>query len=149
MIFGDDRLPDRFWSKVNKTETCWLWTAATTDGYGMFSIGGQAGRMHRAHRVSFEALVGSIPEGLQIDHLCRVRNCVNPEHLEPVLPEVNTLRGESSSAVRARQTHCIVGHEFDEKNTAYIRQAGRVFRRCRTCNRDRVRRYRSARTSAA
>lgn len=135
-------LPQRFWVKVEKTDTCWLWTAATTGGYGVFHVGGRTGRMHRAHRLAYESLVGPIPEGLQLDHLCRVRNCVNPAHLEAVLREVNILRGESDPANRARQTHCVAGHPFDRENTAYIQQAGRLFRRCRICNRDRVRRYR-------
>jgi hypothetical protein len=148
--FGDPRLIDRFWSKVSEDPSgCWLWTAGTTGGYGMFGMGGRAGRMYRAHRVSYEALVGPIPDGLQIDHLCRVRNCVNPSHLEPVTPEENNSRGESSSAIRARQTHCIAGHPFDEQNTAHIKQAGRLFRRCQACNRDRVRRHREAKRSVA
>jgi hypothetical protein len=85
-----------------------------------------------AHRWSYEALVGPIPPGLEIDHLCRVRNCVNPSHLEPVTKAVNILRGESMSARHARQTHCKSGHPFDAENTRMTTDGQR---RCRTCDR--------------
>ncbi len=91
----------------------------------------------RAHRFAYELLVGPIPDGLVIDHLCRVRHCVNPAHMEPVTRWENTLRGGSFSAVAARQTHCVNGHPFDEENTHVDR---RGFRRCRACNRERLRR---------
>ena len=78
-------LPERFWNKVNKTEGCWLWTAALSHGYGRFGKGGAA------HRLAWEDRNGPIPEGLVLDHLCRVPRCVNPEHLEPVTHRENTL----------------------------------------------------------
>lgn len=81
---------DRLWSKVNKTDTCWLWTAATEKGYGLYR---HDGRLSKAHRVVYELLVGPVPTGLDLDHLCRVRNCVNPAHLEPVTRAVNLRRG--------------------------------------------------------
>lgn len=85
-------LEQRFWMKVNKTSTCWLWTAATQQkGYGIFGVG--TGRTTPAHRYSYELHVGPIPEGMQIDHLCRVRSCVNPAHLEVVTPLQNVRRG--------------------------------------------------------
>jgi hypothetical protein len=118
-----------FWYYVNKTSTCWLWTGATQQGYGVHTSGGRA---HKAHRVSYEEIVGPIPEGLTIDHLCRVRNCVNPDHLEPVSQKVNTLRGITIPALNAAKTSCVNGHAFDEGNT-YIRPDGaRGCRRCRT-----------------
>jgi hypothetical protein len=81
---------DRFWSKVEKdSETgCWLWTAATTDGYGQLWVDG---RMVYAHRYSYEYHVGPIPTDKQLDHTCRVRRCVNPRHLEPVTCRENVL----------------------------------------------------------
>ncbi len=123
--------PDRFWSKVNKTESCWLWTASINpEGYGKFWVAGK-GRL-RAHRVAYELVVGPIPEGLQIDHLCRVRHCVNPSHLEPVTHRENLLRGIGIPAVNAKKTHCLRGHPFSGDNL-YIEPKGG--RRCRECRR--------------
>jgi hypothetical protein len=87
---------ERFWPKVDKTETCWLWVGAIgTGGYGNFYISsvGRRIRSVRAHRWAYEHLVGSIPDGLDLDHLCRNRACVNPAHLEPVTRRVNLRRG--------------------------------------------------------
>jgi hypothetical protein len=84
-----------------------------------------------SHRVVYEALVGPIPEEAVIDHLCRVRNCVNPDHLEPTTTKVNILRGTTPSADNARKTHCKQGHAFDSKNTAVYDG----HRMCRVCNR--------------
>lgn len=83
---------NRFWDKVNFTESCWLWEAATTDdGYGSFWVSKKL--RPGAHRYSYVFCVGDIPENLMLDHLCRVRNCINPDHLEPVTCKENTLRG--------------------------------------------------------
>lgn len=123
-----------FWRKVDKTPTCWLWTGTSADGrYGRFHL---LGRNYQAHRWAYEQLVGPIPEGLQLDHLCRVTLCVNPDHLEPVTGRVNTLRGNTIQAANAAKTHCKHGHPFDEANT-YIRASdnGRI---CRTCQRERM-----------
>ena len=90
------------------------------------------GRMQKLHRLTFEALVEAIPSGKHIDHLCRVRGCCNPGHLEPVSPAENTLRGLTVTAANAAKTHCDHGHEFTPSNT-YIRSDGS--RRCRTCQR--------------
>lgn len=122
---------DRFWPKVVRDpETeCWLWTASTNSGgYGLLKVGE---RLVRAHRFAYELLVGPIPEGLQIDHLCRVRTCVNPAHMEPVTSRVNTLRGDGLAAKQAAQTRCKHGHPFDEANTHHWRG----HRWCRTCSR--------------
>jgi hypothetical protein len=92
-IHGDDEA--RFFSRVNGTpDGCWLWTAHVNPrtGYVQFRIGGRSGKMVLAHRWSYEHFVGPIPDGLQIDHLCRVRHCVNPSHLEPVTARENRLR---------------------------------------------------------
>lgn len=101
----------RFWPKVEKTETCWLWTGALfiTSGYGQFS---HESRSVLAHRWAYEDAYGPIPDDLQIDHLCRVRHCVNPAHLEAVTAQVNNLRSEAPSAYNARKTHCPVGHPY-------------------------------------
>lgn len=133
---------DRFWSKVQKTEGCWLWTAAKIDGYGRFSP--VSGQVVCAHRWSYEHHVGPIPEGLTIDHLCRVRNCVNPDHMEPV-----TLL-ENLSRIPPR-THCPRGHAYDEVNTYYTAPHPRTGRRtacCRACNRATARAARARRALA-
>lgn len=116
---------------------CWLWMAARTPtGYGNFWDGRT---MARAHRVAFKALRGPIPDGLELDHLCRTRCCVNPWHLEPVSHIENVRRGEvgavlAASAARERsKTHCPTGHEYSEANT-YRGPNGK--RRCRTCARE-------------
>jgi len=83
---------DRFWSKVNKTNTCWLWEGTVENtGYGSFAVSHTKGVL--AHRLAYELSVGEIPSGLTLDHLCRVRNCVNPDHLEPVTCAENIRRG--------------------------------------------------------
>jgi len=120
---------ERFWARVEKTETCWLWTASTQGrGYGAMWNGE---RMILAHRWAYQSLVGPIPEGLELDHLCRVRNCVNPAHLEPVTRKENILRGESDPAKRARQTHCKRGHLLSGDNLYVVPPNG--YRRCREC----------------
>lgn len=93
----------RFWAKVEVDESgCWLWTASTNHGYGHFWVSPDVGKVY-AHRYAYELLVGPIPDGLEIDHLCKVRNCVNPEHLEPVTKEENWRRGDAPSAVAVRE----------------------------------------------
>ena len=117
----------RFWQKVDKTDTCWLWTAAKAQGYGRFYCGG---RLHAAHRWSYELLIGPIPEGLHLDHLCRNPASVNPAHLEPVTQRENIIRGTAPAAEHAAATHCPQGHPYDEANT-YLAPNG--WRQCRTC----------------
>ena len=133
----------RFWEKVHKADDgCWLWMAARFDnGYGMFQVDGKA---RRAHRVAYEALVGEIPEGLHLDHLCHTRECVNPAHLEPVTCQENLLRGETVNARNAAKTECVNGHPFTPENT-YLRPAGaRSPRRmCRECHRQSAARHRA------
>lgn len=119
----------RFWAKVERTPTCWLWTGANDGrhGYGHVWFGG---RYQAAHRVSYQLEVGSIPEGLVLDHLCRNPPCVRPDHLEAVTPRTNTLRGVGGAAEKAQRTHCPAGHPYDTANT-YRDKANRRY--CRTC----------------
>lgn len=109
-----DQLPERLASKVNIDETgCWLWTACVyPGGYGMYR---HNGKLQRAHRVVYTLLVGEIPSGLQLDHLCRVRHCVNPEHLEPVTQRENLLRGDHPNHVANRTKICQRGHPITGK----------------------------------
>lgn len=132
---------ERFWPKVDKDGPipdhapelgpCWLWTAhCDNKDYGRFRLGLT---MLRAHRVSYSFVHGPIPDGLQVDHLCRVHNCVRPTHLEAVTPLVNTMRGVSVSSRNAEATHCPHGHEYTPENTYH--SPGRKQRKCRTCQR--------------
>ena len=132
---------DRFWSHVDKSGDCWLWTAYRTPlGYGHFGIG--VDRKFKAHRFAYELVVGPIPEGLVIDHLCRNPACVNPDHLEPVTQRENVFRGRSHVVAQASQTHCQRGHLFTDENTT--RQGNK--RGCRTCRNEwRRERYRELR----
>lgn len=125
-------IEERFWPRVRKTGTCWLWMGGCTpEGYGMFKAEKQMG----AHRYAYELLVGPIPPGLQLDHLCRVPRCVNPDHLEPVTNRENSLRGTSPLAQNARKSHCPQGHPYDEENTYHYDGE----RHCRECGRIRNR----------
>lgn len=128
-----------FWSKVEaQPDGCWLWCAGLNhEGYGKFSTGG---RTYAAHRFSYEQVTGLIPSGLEIDHLCRTRRCVNPAHLEAVTKRENVRR---AMAARGWVTHCKRGHEFTPENT-YVRKNGTRFcNRCRTI-RDEARAMRAA-----
>ena len=120
----------RFWEKVNKTETCWLWTAGTAGaGYASFWNGT---RRTYAYRFAYELLVGPIPEGLTLDHLCRRRDCVNPAHCEPVSIRENTRRGQNPRNVAHLTDTCKRGHDL---NDSWVSPAGS--RACRACHRDR------------
>lgn len=119
---------DRLWAMVTKSESCWLWQGfVRKDGYASVFDGD---RYDYIHRVAYRLLVGPIPEGLHIDHLCRIRNCVNPDHLEPVTPGENVRRG-LSGINNYSKTHCKSGHEFTPENTYHAKGDGS--RHCRTC----------------
>jgi hypothetical protein len=143
---------DRFWEKVAEaTEPspagwsgCWLWTASLNPtGYGAFGLGGRAGRMHVAHRVAYEWIVGKVPAGLELDHLCRDRRCVNPAHLEAVTHRENVRRGNGWSGRHARATHCPAGHPLAGRNLSrYELRQGQ--RKCLACHAERERKRKAA-----
>lgn len=123
-------LLDWLMTKVDDDGECWLWTGPVgRNGYGHLT---HKGRSHRAHRFAYELVNGPVPDGLVLDHLCRVRHCVNPAHLEAVTQRVNLMRSATTRAARGLLSTCARGHEFDAANT-YIRRNGT--RLCRECAR--------------
>ncbi len=117
----------RFEAKLDRRDDgCWIWKASCyRNGYGQFYY---EGRLQPAHRVSWQLYRGPIPESLTIDHLCRTKLCMNPEHLEPVTMRVNSQRGKGSTTV------CAQGHVYDKENTGWKLDGKRGWRRyCRMC----------------
>lgn len=141
-------IEERFWEKVEKTDTCWLWTAyVRPNGYG--SIQGRRGPL-LVHRLAFEWAFGPIRPGLTIDHLCRTRHCVRPAHMEAVANRTNVLRGVGPTAVNAQKTHCPQGHPYSPENTMRRRVRGvDGGRLCRECYRQSWRRWYAAKKAAA
>lgn len=135
---------ERFWSKVEKTSGCWEWRAfRNARGYGQFGVGSLRDGTRRlvlAHRFAYEEERGPIPQGLELDHLCRNPACVRPDHLEPVPHAENVRRGS-----KAQATHCVAGHAFSQDNTYRHPRTGR--RTCKECRRRRLREH-YARTKA-
>lgn len=123
--------------RIDDESGCWHWMGKRDrNGYGRFSI---SNRWVQAHRWAYMALVGAVPACLDLDHLCRVHDCVGPDHLEPVTRQVNLLRGETIPAAHAAKTHCPQGHPYDDANT-YLYRGMRQCRTCRTArDRSRVR----------
>lgn len=142
----DDKTVSRFWAKVNRDgpvhptlgTPCWLWTAAENGrGYGYFRGRPRLGT-NRAHKVAWILSRGPVPTGTEIDHLCRVRNCVNPAHLEAVPHLVNVRRGRAGKP-NAEKTHCPQGHPYAGENLyVYVRR-----RRCLSCKRRMWREWRA------
>ncbi len=130
---------ERFWSKVEQIpfHECWEWSGSHNHmGYAKFQY---MWAEIRAARFAYELLVGPIPPGLHIDHLCRNRGCVRPDHMEPVSNRENVLRGVGPSAINAAKTHCVHGHPFSAENTRITLRRGIPRRACRTCTRARGR----------
>jgi len=123
------KLTNKFWDKVNKTSTYWLWTGAKNpQGYGQTRINY---KLFLAHRITYMTIIGEIPKNLELDHLCRVRNCINPEHLEPVTHKENMLRGARPGP--AKKATCFKGHQLRYKFGRQI---------CDTCrNETQMRKY--------
>ena len=127
---------ERFMGKIVKTNNCWEWTGSIIDGYGQF--------WHKkrvsTHRLSYELFKGDIPQGMQLDHLCRNRKCVNPEHLEPVTTQENTSRGLTGKInhYQTKKINCPQGHEYSG-----ISNQGR--RICQICRTEQQRQYLSRR----
>jgi hypothetical protein len=138
-----ERFNEKFIPEPNSG--CWLWLGTLNKGgYGDICRNGRVEKHAQAHRVAYELYVGPIPAGLDLDHLCRVRCCVNPAHLEPVTRSENVKRGLMPAINRARavaQTHCVHGHEFTAENTIHAKVRGRSTRECREC---RLKRQRTA-----
>jgi hypothetical protein len=126
---------ERFWSKVKKTNTCWNWIGAKSNGYGRFR---EKNKSLAAHRFSLKLHGIKLIKGLHVDHLCRNPACVNPEHLEQVTCRINILRGVGIAAFNKRKTHCKHGHEFTNDN---ILIRDKKYRICKTCNRIYFRKY--------
>lgn len=119
----------RAWMKIEFTDTCWLWVGSLTSaGYG--KIYDDTRRLSQAHRVMYEALVGPVPAGKELDHTCRVRRCVRPDHLEPVTHRENLLRGDTLAARHAKVTHCPRNHEYTPENIIWKGTR----RNCRACH---------------
>lgn len=130
-----ERLMDR--STPVPITGCLLWLGSTTRlGYGMMSVHSVN---RTVHRLAYELAKGPIPEGMVLDHLCRVRCCINPDHLEAVTQKENVMRGDCPTAINARKTHCKRGHALDEVNTYYYPRS----RACRQCIKEQGRNYRA------
>lgn len=121
-------LTERLWSKVDKTESCWLWTGALNGhGYGRLNLGD--GHWGSAHRVTYELVNGPVPAGLVLDHLCGVTRCVNPDHLRPATNLENVTRGRGPNMAAYRAGTCLAGHPRSE---SYYKRDGSLAY-CRPC----------------
>lgn len=135
---------ERVWSAIDSSvDGCWVWSRGTNNrGYGVIWFDG---RKQLAHRVIYTMVVGPIPDGMVIDHLCRNTRCVRPDHLEAVTQLVNIARGYSPPNLNSRKTHCPAGHAYTESNTRYNKHG---YRECRECKRRRNREAKARRKAA-
>lgn len=132
----------RLSSKTEVDGDCWIWRGAVNDhGYPYVKV---AGKAVRAHRLAYQDFAGDIPLGLELDHTCKIRRCINPAHLEPVTKLVNLRRGDShkhggGGRFQAAKTHCPRGHPYSKENTKVTKSGGRACREChRACDRARL-----------
>lgn len=126
----------QLWDRIEVSPTgCLLWVGYVSE-YGYGKVRGASGRLMMVHRIVYEAVKGKIPRGLFLDHLCRVRNCVNPRHLEPVTLRENILRGAGPTAMNARKTKCLRGHKFEGSNLYRRWDGGRGCRKCDAIRRE-------------
>lgn len=138
---------ERFMAKVmpSASGACWEWRGHINhQGYGTFYADG---KKIRAHRWAHEHWTGEIPEGLEIDHLCRTKACVNPEHLEAVTPRENKLRSDGFGGINYRKTECPLGHAYDRDNTRLTTSGRRRCKRCEALERRRLNESRPPRPS--
>lgn len=131
-------LEERFWAKVCKQPNgCWLWQGAlSTAGYGTFNLGRRGAGYEYAHRISYAWAYGDMPAGQELDHLCRIRRCVNPQHLESVSHRINVFRGDAPTIRIAISGKCHNGHEINTENM-YFRKDRPGKWNCRVCRRER------------
>lgn len=133
-------IKERLERLIQRIDGCWIFTGNKHSGYGRITVGSRednSRKTQQAHIASYKAFIGEIPEGLVLDHLCRNRACVNPEHLEPVTVQENIRRGEVGINQR-NKTRCPQGHEYSTENT-YLYGKNKLQRLCRMCRR--VRNY--------
>ena len=138
-----ERQRKTFYTYFTQEEDCILWNGAKGRGYALYTVNG---KLRPLHRVLWIEQKGPLKDGQQLDHLCRRRNCVNLNHLEPVTNKENVLRGVGPSAVNKRKTHCPQNHPFDKENT-YLDPLGR--RHCRECSRKHSREWKRKRREQA
>ena len=134
---GMRSLRERVFAKLEiQPDGCVLWTGSLMpSGYGQVGRGRRGEGLATVHRLMYEWFVGPIPDGMEMDHLCRNRACAAPAHLVAVTRRENLLRGETLTAAHAAKTHCPAGHPYDEANT--YRRPGYNGRTCRTCRHER------------
>lgn len=132
-----NQIEKRFWSKVDKQEFCWIWTACKDKkGYGSFLLGSS----QKAHRISYELVKGKIPEGMILYHLCKNKSCVNPSHLEAVSSRINSLRAKNTIAyIHSDKDKCPKGHPYLGYNLIISNNGYNGARRCRKCKNEQER----------
>lgn len=136
-----DKQKERFMSYVMPIPEsgCWVWMGGVgRGGYGKFY---HNSKTVLAHRISYLDAFGEIPHGLQLDHLCRVRCCVNPNHLEPVTARTNVMRGEGPAAINSQKTHCVNGHSLEDAYAWIGSSHPYGLRHCKACNRTNARQW--------